>query len=164
METLFSATSNRQPLQPAVNNTGSNLIHTLFREIDDLKRQTEDLKRATKNSKPALKQTMQHFSPEKRDRTEVGVEVRAAEEIIPEDNSTPEREVETEIQIQTKTNHLEMSPPLGRYEQSQFEKTFNHKLDNMSVKELNGMKESTLAKIKEIEEKFLDEKAHENSL
>jgi len=107
---------------------------------------------------------MQHFSPEKRDRTEVGVEVRAAEEIIPEDNSTPEREVETEIQIQTKTNHLEMSPPLGRYEQSQFEKTFNHKLDNMSVKELNGMKESTLAKIKEIEEKFLDEKAHENSL
>ena len=43
-----------RPLEPIDKNKTRDLIHTLFKEVDDLKKTTEELKRATKNSKPAL--------------------------------------------------------------------------------------------------------------
>lgn len=52
------------------------LIHTLFKEVDDLKKTTEELKRATHNSWTALEQTEIHFSPTKWD-LNVGVPIKA---------------------------------------------------------------------------------------
>jgi hypothetical protein len=41
--------------------------------------------------------------------------------------------------ITLRSNALEMSPPLVRYEPSAFEKTFDHKLDSLTLKELEQM-------------------------
>ncbi len=55
-----------------------------------------------------------------------------------------------------KTNVLELSPPLKRYEPSIYEMTYSHKLDGISIKELEEMKASHRDKIRQIEEVFLN--------
>ena len=101
-----------------------------------MKKTTEDLKRATHNSRTALEQTEVHFSPQKRDHN-IGVQVQADPHKVAEVNSTPEKHVASPgKEITMRSNALEMSPPLNRYEPSAFERTFEHKLDGVTLKEL----------------------------
>jgi len=48
-----------------------------------------------------------------------------------------------------------MSPPLNRYEPNLYERTYDYKLDGVTVKELDQMKQANIEKIKEIEDRFL---------
>lgn len=58
--------------------------------------------------------------------------------VAEEANSTPEHEyVSPHKEITMRSNALEMSPPLNRYNPDQFEKTFAHKLDGVTIKELD---------------------------
>ena len=124
-----------------------------------MKKTTEELKRATHNSRTALEQTEVHFSPQKRDH-HIGVPIRADPQKVDEENSTPEKLIGSlNKEITLRSNALEMSPPLVRYEPSAFERTFEHKLDGVTLKELEQMRIANQDRIKEIENKYFGEES-----
>lgn len=102
----------------------------------------------------AKEKTDVHFSPQKVDPNR-GIQIEADPKIKSEENSTPEQKSPLK-ELTFKTNVLELSPPLKRYEPTQYEMTYSHKLDGISIKELEEMKASHRDKIKQIEDQFLN--------
>ena len=55
------------------------------------------------------------------------------------------------------TAGIDLVQRISKYEPSKFERTFNHKLDQVTIKELEQLKNLNKDRIKEIEEKYFEE-------